>query len=322
MNKILKVKFVDSTYDSIRSMTLPILKKNFDIVQECDEPDFIFYSVFGHEHLKYNCVRIFWTGENIQPDFNVCDYAIGFSHMQYEDRYCRIPLYYFYTQDYQRAVKKHLLTSEEISVKKRFCNFVYSNGNADSEREHFFDLLSQYKKVDSGGKFRNNMDGKLVEDKYEFQKQYKFSIAFENSSTSGYTTEKILQAFAAGTIPIYWGNPKIAEDFNAKAFINCHDYGSYDEIINKIKEIDLNDNLYKQYILEPIGSIEKFPENPLKEYENYITYICRQEKMKAYRRSNVFLGKYYQEELKNAFATKMSVSSLKHQVAKKLKEFW
>lgn len=27
MNKILKVKFVDSTYDSIRSMTLPILKK-------------------------------------------------------------------------------------------------------------------------------------------------------------------------------------------------------------------------------------------------------------------------------------------------------
>ena len=29
MNKILKVKFVDSTYDSIRSMTLPILKKKF-----------------------------------------------------------------------------------------------------------------------------------------------------------------------------------------------------------------------------------------------------------------------------------------------------
>lgn len=122
---------------------------------------------------------------------------------------------------------------------------------------------------------------------------------------------------------LYTGEiPKITEDFNTKAFINCHDYDSYDEVINKIKEIDMNDKLYKQYILEPIGSIEKFPENPLKEYENYITYICRQDKMKACRRSNVFLGEYYQEELKNAFATKISVPSLKHQVVKKLKEFW
>ena len=319
MKRILKVKFVDFPSDFMRNITIPILEKKFDEVLECDDPDFLFYSVFGHKHLEYNCVRIFWTGENIQPDFNICDYAIGFGYMHFEDRYQRIPLYYFYDLDYQRAISKHLLTAEEIKEKRKFCNFIYSNASAGIERENFFKRLSQYKRVDSGGKFLNNMDGKLVGDKYEFQKQYKFSIAFENSSTSGYTTEKILQAFAAGTIPIYWGNPRVAEDFNPCSFINCHEYGNYDEVIEKVKEVDNDDEMYLQYIQSAIGTIEKFPKNPLKQYEDYVTYICSQEKDDAYRRNNVFWGKYYQDEQKSKFIICVSEVPKKHKFVNGMK---
>ena len=306
---MLKVKFVDFPADDMRNITLPILKKVFGNVQECDDPDFLFYSVFGHEHLKYDCVRIFWTGENLQPDFNVCDYAIGFGHIQFEDRYKRIPLYYFYDIDYQRAINKHLLSKDEIAAKNRFCNFVYSNANAGRERQDFFHALSEYKRVDSGGKFLNNMDGQLVADKYEFQKKYKFTIAFENSSTSGYTTEKILQAFAAGTIPIYWGNPRVAEDFNSKAFINCHEYASFEEVVQQVRKIDADDEIFEQYIREPIGDQEKFPVNPLQEYESYLKYICSQSRQEAYRRNNVFWGKRYQEELRDRFVQSGSLKS-------------
>ena len=68
----------------------------------------------------------------------------------------------------------------------------------------------------------NNV-GSPVADKYAFESEYKFSIAFENASYSGYTSEKILEAFAAGTVPIYWGDPDIAKVYNSKAFINLNE---------------------------------------------------------------------------------------------------
>ena len=49
----------------------------------------------------------------------------------------------------------------------------------------------------------NNIGG-AVSDKFAFQQKHKFSIAFENTSYCGYCTEKIVEAFVAGTIPIYW----------------------------------------------------------------------------------------------------------------------
>lgn len=315
---MLKVKFVDFPDTCIRDFTLDILRDEFGEVQESETPDFLFYSVFGNEHLQYDCVRIFWTGENFQPDFNICDYAVGFSHIEFEDRYKRIPLYYFYLPDYERARNKHKISNDIIMGKKKFCNFIYSNNKASKEREEFFDLLSEYKTVDSGGRFRNNIGG-AVEDKHEFQKEYKFSIAFENSSSSGYTTEKILQAFSAGTIPIYWGNPNVGKDFNEKAFINCHSYNSFADVIDVVKEIDNDDELFAKYIKEPIGTEEQFPEDALKDYKSYVIKICSQSPQDAYRRNRVFWGKKYEEDLKKLiFPPKISQKELFYRRVKKL----
>ena len=293
--RMIKVKFVDFSSDAIKNKTMQILQNNFSEVIESDKPDFLFYSVFGYEHLKYDCVRIFWTGENIQPDFNICDYAIGFSYMSYEDRYVRVPLYYFYENDYQRALKKYLIDDKELEKKQKFCNYIYSNNNADRKREEFFWLLSQYKKVDSGGRHLNNIGGS-VNDKYLFQKDFKFSIAFENSSTSGYTTEKILQAFAAETVPIYWGNPNVGRDFNEKAFINCHNYNSFEDVVGEIKKIDQDYELFRRYLKEPIGTYEQFPEDPLEKYSKFIISVCRQKPENAFRRNNLLIGERYQRE--------------------------
>lgn len=35
-----------------------LLRKKYDVTYS-DTPDFIFFSVFGQEHLKYDCVRFF-----------------------------------------------------------------------------------------------------------------------------------------------------------------------------------------------------------------------------------------------------------------------
>lgn len=315
---MLKVKFVDFWAENnfVKETILDILNRHFEGVVESEDPDFLFYSASGHNHLNYNCVRIMFLGENLCPDFNICDYAIGFNYIDFEDRYLRFPLYYFYRSDYELAIKKHAISEDELLGKKKFCNFVYSNANGVAERKTFFELLSKYKKVDSGGKFLNNIGG-AVENKLVFQQQYKFSIAFENSSTNGYTTEKIIQAFAAGTIPIYWGDPKVGQEFNEKSFINCHNYNSFEEVVQEVERIDKDEKLFRQYIEQPIYS--EIVRNPFDEFEKFIINICSQLPHEALRRSNTQWGERYQDTQKNLFyiATTSYKDRIKNHIKRK-----
>lgn len=200
---------------AVKGKILKILEKHYELVFTNTNPDYIFYSVMGCEHIYYDMgIRIFSCGENVRADFNFCDYAIGFDYMHFEDRYMRYPLYLHNEIDMQRAQNKHILSKNVLDGKKRFCTFVVSNGKADECRNIFFELLSTYKRVDSGGRYKNNV-GAPVEDKHSFIKSGRFHIAFENSSTNGYTTEKLIQALAAQTVPIYWGDDKVGLPLNA-----------------------------------------------------------------------------------------------------------
>lgn len=96
----------------------------------------------------------------------------------------------------------------------------------------------------------NNIGGPAPK-KLDFISDYKFVIAFENSSFPGYTTEKIFEGMLVNSIPIYWGNPLIHLEFNDKSFINAHQYGSLQEVVDKIIELDQDDNKYKEYLKQP-----------------------------------------------------------------------
>jgi len=223
-----------------------MIEKAYDIEITPINPDAVIYSCFGFEHLKYSCPRIYFTGENKRPNFNRCDYAFSFDY-PVNERNFRLPLYRAYPQYPQLFNARD--PDKVISQKRRFCSFVNSNAKAE-ERIRLFDQLSEYKQVDSGGKVRNNVGGR-VDSKVDFISNYKFNIAFENSSYPGYSTEKLVEALVTNTIPIYWGDPKISNDFNTKAFINCHDFNSMNEVIEHIKKVDNDDILYRQYLSEP-----------------------------------------------------------------------
>jgi hypothetical protein len=269
---------------------LTILKKHYNI-ELSDNPDFVITGSEDFRQVEYDCIRIVIIGENQRPDFNICDYAIGFDHIKFEDRYIRFPLYFLYEDTLNKALNKHLSNSIEITNEKtKFCNFIVSNGNADNIRELFFDQLSKYKKVDSGGRYRNNIGGP-VNDKFDFQKKYKFSICFENSNTSGYLTEKIFQAFAAKTIPIYWGDINISKPItsggsgiNNKSFINLHDFSSFDQAIDYIKEVDSDSNLFFDMINQPVFIDDNHVEIYKIDLEKFLLNIFNQNTNLGYRR--------------------------------------
>lgn len=250
MKKKIKIDFVDffRGFDKENNQFTHILRERYD-VEISNTPDYIFFSSFGKHFLDYDCVKIYFTGECIVPDFNLCDYAMAFDHISFGDRYLRVPLYevLHYKPKYQTLINGTI----PVKSKTDFCGFVVSNDQGMKERLQMYKLLSAYKKVDSGGRYMNNIGGP-IKDKFAFDQSHKFSLAFENCSHKGYTTEKIVEAFAAGAIPIYYGNPEIGKEFNTKAFVNIHDFASLEDAVKRVIEIDQNDELYKQMKAEPI----------------------------------------------------------------------
>lgn len=290
--KTIKIKFCDFSKDLNPEDNdfVNILREKYN-VELSDSPDYVFYSMFGYDHLKYNCVRIFFTGECIVPDFNICDYAIGFDYLDFGDRYLRWPLYKLF------QYRKSLITAvrnRNTDAKKGFCGFVVSNDNGMKERSKIFEMLCQYKKVASGGRYCNNVGGP-VKDKHEFLSNYKFSIAFENCCQTGYTTEKIVEAFAAGNIPIYFGNKLIAEEFNDKAFINCHDYSDLQKVYERVVEIEQNEELYLKILSEPIADKDLLDQTDLR---YFLFTIFDQAIDQAKRRPNNTYTREHEEKYK------------------------
>lgn len=281
------------------TVILELLQKHFN-VELSDEPDYLIYSIDSGDYYKYDCVRIFFTIEALCPDFNMADYGIGFEYLEYGDRYLRLPNYYFYPEAIDSMLHRHENIAKN-AADREFCSFVYSNNRAAEYRTELFQKLQEYKKVNSGGRYRNNLeDGMPVADKIEFECKHKFSIACENASHPGYHTEKLVEAFAAGTVPIYWGDPLIEKVFNPKAFINCGAYNSIDEVVERVKYLDQHPDEYLAMLREPAlreTVPQKLYEWMGQKLETYLVEIIKQPKEIAYRRNRGFWGMQYSDKI-------------------------
>ncbi|AFI06347.1 Alpha-(1, 3)-fucosyltransferase [Helicobacter cetorum MIT 99-5656] len=76
----------------------------------------------------------------------------------------------------------------------------------------------------------------------------------------GYVTEKIIDAYFSHTIPIYWGSPSVAKDFNPKSFVNVHDFKDFREAIDYVRYLHTHDNAYLDMLYEnPLNSVNGKP---------------------------------------------------------------
>lgn len=288
-----------------------LLTSHFNI-ELSDQPEILFYSVFGCKFTQYNCIKIFYTGENIRPDFTECDYAFSFDYPVNEKNY-RLPIYALYA-DVRKLIEPKPSIESIIAIKTRFCNFIVSNPYA-KRRIDFFHKLSRYKRVDSGGKVLNNIGGPII-NKWDFIKSYKFTLAFENESYPGYTTEKIFEPLLFYSIPIYWGNPLVNRDFNTRSFINCHEYTSDEEIIEKIIEIDNNSDLYHQYLLQP-----SYPDNQVNEYVDPSNVLRRFEDIVRSRYTQTPVSRHWNSVKKSSIYYKY-IRKRSGEMAQWLKEYF
>lgn len=309
--KTIKIKFVGK-WAGIRPednlVCYWLMKSGYD-VQLSEEPDYIICDVFGnppYEYCNYPQIRIFESGENYTPDFNVVDYAICRYPISYADRCfylpgCSNPGNYWHAL----AKKDRSYGKEFLKEKVYFANLITSHDSEHEARSTFFQKLSKYKRVEAPGTFLNNMPGGETvnwkdDSKAQFQRKCKFTICFESTCHYGFITEKITDAFYSDTIPVYFGSSNITDIFNRNAFINCSDYPSFDAVIERIKELDQDDEQYLEMLRQPILVDPEYPQKLDEELEAFILNIFKQPMKKAYRRCRVYYPKEHDNYLARA----------------------
>lgn len=278
------------------------LQNNYEFVWDEKNPDYIFVTEMVYRDAKLkrkfnsfknnNCIRIFYAGEAVTPDFNIFDYAIGWdADLKNGDRFGMLPSQFeFANKGFIQSRVNEIKTLEEaktiLKSKTGFCCFLYSNPNAHPYRDIFFFLLSKYKQVDSLGKHLNNVKNGggtgfvgHTDECVDIKSKYKFSIAFENATFRGYTSEKIYTSLNSHTVPIYWGDPCVTNLINPKAFINGNNFNSLDELVEYVKRIDNDDELWCKMVCEPWMTEDQYELVDKRDSESvdFIDHIFRQD---------------------------------------------
>ena len=236
------------------------------------EPDIIIFGPFGNtwKELPKHWPKIHYTGENTDPILDE-SVKLNMGYKPTSNSYLRLPLWMLEIDWFNADLTLlrnplvvpidsclQVISKVSYDKRKKFCAFIVTNPSNPIRNEAFLKLNS-YKPVDSAGRLFNTTGdaifaglggggGELM--KIEFLKDYRFCIVYENSSSPGYTTEKLLHAKVAGCVPIYWGDPNT--DFDQKGFLNAMNT----DIIDLVKDVETNPLKWSEITSIPALSLE------------------------------------------------------------------
>lgn len=155
-----------------------------------------------------------------------------------------------------------------IFPKSKLISIILSNKNHLPGHKLRHQIVDCLEGLDLYGRGTSNP----IEYKEEGLKDYYFSITIENSKTPNFFTEKLMDCFATGTIPIYWGCPNIGDFFDTEGMIiidNIYDlskvlplltpeyYNSKSDSIKKNLELCKDYNVTEDWIFKNILDNEK-----------------------------------------------------------------
>jgi len=229
------------------------------------EADLVVTSVFGNVQTD-PAKTLSYIGENIRPSYIGYSHSLSFDYDTYGGRNHRLPLWYSRlawdgfeekprrvgsnNHGYEPLIDiKSLMRSRKLDMTKKdkFCALIA--GNPEGLRINLFHSISKYKQVDGYG----NMFGRALRDsKFDLLSEYKFCLCPENSIYDGYVTEKLIDAYAGGCVPIYSGDMSVLQDFNVRAFFNYQEQLNMDGFVESIEGYDTKETWYEHMYTQPL----------------------------------------------------------------------
>jgi len=214
--------------------------------------DLTVFSVFGERHLLACGTKLSVSAEaRVAPAGSAHWYVDG--RYRPEDNHLRLPPWYSAATHQPAASVLALLLAPEPEH-RRFCNFIYSNPRCVM-RNAFFEALNAREHVDALGEAYRNASHPLLSirgnDKWQTSKRvvlsdYRFTVAFENEEAVGYTTEKMIDAWLADSVPIYWGNPTADTEFPEGSYLSLYEAGTMRRLVDQVLEAHHNPERYAQ----------------------------------------------------------------------------
>ena len=119
--------------------------------------------------------------------------------------------------------------------------FITSNKAFTPVQETRVQIAEHYKGTDTlhvFGRGYNEIDNKV-----DALASHRFCIVIENAVIPGWHTEKILDCYRTGTVPIYVGDPCIGDKFNTDGMLFLKEGDILDDILNS-----LNEDLYQEML--------------------------------------------------------------------------
>jgi hypothetical protein len=205
-------------------------------------------------------------GVGSHPFWKESDFFISHSSLYNQDNHLRIPFWYeriSFGSDYDNnrglLGAGRLIKIEELicrqhnfsSWSNRINRAATINSHIAHPRGSLLKKLSKVMGVDGyGAAFDQNLNTYHESSwkKEEVLLKYRFNVAFENSWFPGYNTEKVVDAYTSGCIPIYNLNKDMIYDFNIKSMINF-DYRDTDSVLEILSSERTLRDIYEQPLL-------------------------------------------------------------------------
>jgi len=204
---------------------------------------------------------IIWSGESSNWKFIYKSYnpiAIFSTYIDSNNEYYYLP--------YITYANYNLSNIKEYINNKRPYTCCLCSSHYIPFREQMFKLIQKYDKNGQCHLYGKGLDRKPIEGEwttvYHKYKDYKFVLAMENKDEKRYITEKIMNAYMGGAIPIYWGSDGMIDKiFNPKSFIDIKKFKTPEECAKYIYKLSKDKQELKRIQNEPI-----FLNNKISEY--------------------------------------------------------
>lgn len=164
------------------------------------------------------------------------------------------------------------LFERKISTRKHFLIYIHSNCKGYRETA-FVEIANKFNDTEifHGGKcngsrgankelkkelkniqfFKSTPGQDKLTENFEINQLFRFCLVMENSTTEGYISEKILNAFLGGCIPIYFGTEEVFDVFNPNAFI-FYNISNPTDALERISYLENNKTAYEEVMETPI----------------------------------------------------------------------
>jgi len=221
---------------------------------------------FRHTKYKKHSKYLIWfSGENVRtPIDDDIDLTLSYEEDTYGGKNIYFPLWFtsvnlmsevIFNARAGIEVRKEELMFErtmldDFKSRSFACAFI---GNPHPVRLKAISAISQHHKVDIFG----NSVGKPIKFKRDVSENYKFMFCFENDLYPGYVTEKLIDAYVSGCIPLYWGDLGTNPFFNERSFINLKDFPSildFSEFILGLSSDEIAE-IYRQPLLKALPTL-------------------------------------------------------------------